>query len=53
MIRERVMTRFFGPATLIERYRHMDTREIVWDVLSDDGVRMHLSERYVSGLRRL
>lgn len=53
MIRERVMTRHFGPATLIEKYRHMDTREIVWDVLTDSGQRLHLSESYVNRLSRI
>lgn len=46
----RVMTRHYGPATLKRRYTHRDTKEIVWDVVTDDGERLHLSQQYVASL---
>lgn len=49
----RVMTHFYGPATLIRKYPHRDTKEIVWDVVTDDGERLHLSQRYVEALEAI
>ena len=46
----RVMTHFYGPATLIRLYPHRDTKEMVWDVATDDGEKLHLSQRYVASL---
>lgn len=47
---DRVMTNGFGPATLLRLYRHRDTKEEVWEVATDEGERMHLSQKYVARL---
>jgi len=45
-----VHTAYFGPALLIKKYPHRDTREMVWDVKTPSGESLHLSERYVKKL---
>lgn len=47
---KRVMTYAYGPATLIRLYPHRETKEMVWDVETDDGEKLHLSQRYVASL---
>lgn len=50
---KRVMTYAYGPATLIRLYQHRDTKEMVWDVVTDDGERLHLSQRYIEALEAI
>ena len=44
---DRIRLHAFGSAKLLKRYPHRETKEIVWEVFSDSGQRMHLSQRYV------